>query len=218
MVAVPRSFILWRAKDTVDGSMRRIRGRLIAIEGIDQAGKKTQANLLAAKIRGLGKRVTVWSFPDYTTPLGHQLKAYLERRIQLQAHAVHLLYAANKWEVAEDLIERLERGVDIIVNRYAPSNLAYGLAHGLPQEWLYSLEKGLPRPDVVVVLDILPRMSLGRKRRGRDVHEGDLAYLSRVRREYLRLAKRYGWKVVDGAQDPETVQRLVWSKVAPVVC
>ena len=198
--------------------MRRIRGRLIAIEGIDQAGKNTQANLLAAKIRKLGKRVSVWSFPNYTTPLGRQLKAYLERRIRLEAHAIHLLYAANKWEVAEDLIESLDRGVDIIVNRYAPSNIAYGIAHGLPQDWLHSLEEGLPIPDVVVVLDIPPRMSLGRKRRGRDVHEGDLAYLSRVRREYLRLAKRYGWKVVDGAQEPETVQSLVWLKVAQVVC
>jgi len=198
--------------------MRRIRGRLIAIEGIDQAGKNTQANLLAAKIRKLGKRVSVWSFPNYTTPLGRQLKAYLERRIRLEAHAIHLLYAANKWEVAEDLIESLDRGVDIIVNRYAPSNIAYGIAHGLPRDWLHSLEEGLPIPDVVVVLDIPPRMSLGRKRRGRDVHEGDLAYLSRVRREYLRLAKRYGWKVVDGAQEPETVQSLVWLKVAQVVC
>jgi len=198
--------------------MRRIRGRLIAIEGIDQAGKNTQANLLAAKIRKLGKRVSVWSFPNYTTPLGRQLKAYLERRIRLEAHAIHLLYAANKWEVAEDLIESLDRGVDIIVNRYVPSNIAYGLAHGLPRDWLHSLEEGLPIPDVVVVLDIPPRMSLGRKRRGRDVHEGDLAYLSRVRREYLRLAKRYGWKVVDGAQEPETVQSLVWLKVAQVVC
>jgi dTMP kinase len=197
--------------------MRKIRGRLIAVEGIDQAGKKTQAGLLARNLRERGKRVSVWSFPDYTTTLGKQLKSYLERRIQLEMHTVHLLYAANKWEVAQELIENLVQGVDIIVNRYSPSNLAYGLAHGLPHDWLRSLEEGLPTPNMVVVLDIPPRMSLDRKRRGRDVHEGDLAYLSRVRKEYLRLAKRYGWRVVDGAQDLQTVQRLVWKKVASLV-
>jgi dTMP kinase len=178
--------------------MPRKRGRLIAIEGIDQAGKRTQANFLAAKIRRTGRRVSVWNFPDYTTPLGKQLKAYLAGKIRLDAHAVHLLYAANKWEVAAELVRRIRRGEVIIVNRYTPSNIAYGLAHGLPGRWLVSLEKGLPKPDRVVVLDISPRTSLWRKRRGRDVHESDLVYLDRVRRRYLHLAERYGWNMVDG--------------------
>lgn len=115
------------------------------------------------------------------------------------------------------MVRRIRRGETIIVNRYTPSNLAYGLAHGLPGSWLVSLEEGLPKPDGVVVLDVSPRTSLWRKRRGRDVHEGDLAYLNRVRRVYLRLAERYGWKIVDGGGDPETVRRLVWVKVAPIL-
>ncbi len=194
--------------------MRKKRGRLIAIEGIDQAGKRTQASLLAKKVRNLGLPVSAWSFPDYTTPLGRQLKAYLTGRIQLDLHSVHLLYAANKWELAGELEHRIERGQVVIVNRYSPSNLAYGVAHELPLAWLNSLEKGLPRPDVVVVLDVTPRTSFGRKRKGRDLHEGDLTYLRKVRRTYLRLARKYSWKVVDGEHDSATVGRLVWSHVS----
>jgi dTMP kinase len=197
--------------------MPRKRGRLIAIEGIDQAGKRTQADFLAAHVRRERRRVTVWDFPDYTTRLGKQLKAYLGGKVRLDARAVHLLYAANKWEVAAELSRRLGRGEVVIVNRYTPSNIAYGLAHGLPRRWLVSLEEGLPKPDRVVVLDISPRTSLWRKRSGRDVHEDDLAYLNKVRREYLNLAKRYGWTIVDGGGDPETVRRMVWAKLAPTL-
>ncbi|MGA2626393.1 MAG: dTMP kinase [Candidatus Bathyarchaeia archaeon] len=190
--------------------LRKKRGLLIAIEGIDQAGKRTQASLLAKKIRSLGLPVSVWSFPDYTTPLGRQLKAYLAGKIQLDLHSVHLLYAANKWELAGELAHRIKRGGVVIVNRYSPSNLAYGIAHGLPPAWLNSLEEGLPKPDVVVVLDVTSRTSFIRKSQERDLHEGDLTYLRRVRRAYLRLARKYRWKIVDGQYDSETVRGLVW--------
>jgi dTMP kinase len=197
--------------------MTRKAGRLIAIEGIDQAGKRTQANLLAAGIKKTGRKVSVWNFPDYTTPLGKQLKAYLNGRIRLELHAVHLLYGANKWEVAGKLIGRIERGEVAIVNRYSPSNLAYGVAHGLSRDWLLAVEEGLPQPDVVVVLDVHPRTSLLRKRRGRDVHESDLTYLKKVSRAYLSLAKRYGWRVVDGQGYVQKVQKSVWARVTAAI-
>ena len=190
--------------------MRKKRGLLIAIEGIDQAGKRTQASLLAKKIRNLGLPVSVWSFPDYTTPLGRQLKAYLAGKIQLDLHSIHLLYAANKWELSGELANRIRRGGVVIVNRYSPSNLAYGIAHGLSRAWLNSIEEGLPKPDVVVVLDVSPRTSFNRKIRERDLHESDLTYLKSVRRAYLRLARKYRWKIVDGQYDSETVRGLVW--------
>jgi thymidylate kinase len=91
------------------------------------------------------------------------------------------------------------------------------MAHGLPLSWLDALEKGLPKPDKVIVLDVSPGISLGRKRKRRDVHEGNLVYLSRVRKEYVALAKRYGWKTIDGAQDSQTVRRLVWMTVALIL-
>jgi len=195
--------------------MRRARGRgrLIAIEGIDQAGKRTQANLLAAKLRSMETPTSVWNFPDYRTPLGKQLKAYLKGSVHMDFHAIHLLYAANKWEVADKLRSKIEAGEFVVVNRYTPSNLAYGIAHNLTRKWLISLEAGLPKPDLVVVLDLSPRNSQLRKRTGRDVHESNLTYLNKVRRAYLSLAKSFGWRVVDGRGDVEKVRVLVWARV-----
>lgn len=197
--------------------MRRRQGKLIVIEGIDQSGKKTQTQLLARKIRTMGFACSIWSFPDYTTSLGRQLRNYLTGKRRFDFRTAHLLYAANKWERASSITREIDRGRVLIVNRYAPSNVAYGVAHGLPLNWLQSLETGLPEPDLVILLDVSPKASFKRKIRFRDVHEENLAYLNRVRRVYLRLAKRYRWAVIDGEQDPQTVHREVWRQVLPTL-
>lgn len=194
--------------------MHRKRGRLIVIEGIDQSGKKTQAQLLRKEFLRRGYPVSILNFPDYTTTVGKQLKAYLAGKSQLDYHTVHLLYAANRWEKDPELRRELNRGRSIIVNRYSPSNLAYGASHGLSLDWLNLLEESLPKPDAVIVLDISPKTSFKRKRHRRDVHERDLAYLKKVRSIYLRLAKKYRWGVVDGEQYSQTVQRELWNLVS----
>jgi dTMP kinase len=190
--------------------LQRIHGRLIAVEGIDQSGKRTQSNLLAEEFKARGLRTAVWDFPDYRTQIGRQLRAYLDGRNRLDYHAVHLLYAANKWERVQELNRLLASGHNVIVNRYSPSNLAYGVARGLPLSWLKALENGLPIPDIVIVLDIAPQLSFERKTIRRDVHEVDRQYLKKVRSTYLRLAKKYNWKVVNAEQGPKAVQAELW--------
>jgi dTMP kinase len=192
-------------------------GKLIAIEGIDQSGKKTQTLMLAKKIRALGYHVSIWNFPYYGTALGRQLKIYLTGRKQFDLRAIHLLYAANKWEMASSIVREINLGRVVIVNRYKPSNLAYGIAHGLPLNWLEPLEKELPEADLVMILDVSPKASFERKEQLRDVYEENLFYLGRVRRVYLRLAKKYGWKVVDGERDPRAVNLELWRYVLPIL-
>jgi dTMP kinase len=157
------------------------------------------------------------SFPDYKTPVGRLLKAYLAGTKQLDYHAVHLLYAANKYERASKIKTKIQRGYYVIINRYTPSNLAYGMAHGLPLEWLISLENGLPKPDAVFLLDVSPKISFDRKEVGRDVHEGNVEYLKAVRRDYLRLARKYGWIILDGEAGPLAVSADIRKHVSKIV-
>jgi dTMP kinase len=197
--------------------MRARSGKLIVVDGIDQSGKRTQTQMLNGKIQAFGYHTSTWNFPDYTTPLGRQLKIYLTRKKRFDSHVVHLLYAANKWERAASIAREINLGRVLIINRYTPSNLAYGVAHGLPLNWLESLEKELPKADLVLILDVSPKASFRRKRRLRDVHEEDLSYLRKVRSIYLRLAKKYGWRVVDGERDPKAVNLELWRAVLSIL-
>lgn len=195
----------------------RAYGRLIVIDGIDQSGKKTQTDWLIKKIREHGFHCVRWDFPVYHTRIGRHLKAYLTRKEQVNLHVAHLLYAANKWEVAASIEKQLRRGYIVVANRYTPSNLVYGVAHNLPQNWLYSLEADLPKPSCVIILDISPSTSFNRKQRDRDAHEVDLQYLERVRRLYRKMSKKYHWKIIDGRPPQQETSFKIWDAIIPIL-
>jgi len=198
-------------------SAHRGLGRFLVVDGIDQSGKKTQTRLLVRRIQRQGMHCVTLDFPTYQTSVGRVLKAYLTGRERPDLHAVHLLYAANKWEVAGKVANHLKRGEILVANRYTPSNLAYGVAHGLPLYWLRMLEAGLPVPTQIFILDVPVKTSFDRKKESRDVHEEDSEYLQRVRRTYLQLARKYHWTVVNGSADPLSVHDVIWKKVASIL-
>jgi dTMP kinase len=177
----------------------------IDFEGIDKSGKATQASLLRDWLIGRGFKVEVISFPDYTTEIGLEIKAFLSGLKQYSPEVRQLLYAANRWE-RKSLIESwLMDGKIVIADRYTPSGLAYGYANGLPLEWMICIEKGLPQPDVVIVLDISPETSLKRSKGRVDRYESDLKFLENVRSSYKSLAEKFGWYIIDGERAPSEV-------------
>ena len=184
--------------------------KFVALEGIDQSGKKTQTALLISRLKREGYRVSSLSFPIYSSPSGHQLKNYLRGRREYPPPAVHMLYSLNRWENKDTIIRKLEKSDFLLANRYSASNLAYGLSHGLNLDWLRNLDRGLLEPDVVIVLDVPVGFSFERKVRKRDVHENNRALLLRVRRNYLKLAKKFGWHVVEASGPAVDVQSRIW--------
>ncbi len=191
--------------------------RFIDIEGIDQSGKKTQARLLVAKLRRQGFKVATLGFPIYTTPAGREIRAFLNGKRNYPLQAVHMLYSLNRWENMDTITRRLAGADFLVTDRYYPSNLAYGLARGLELNWLAALDHGLPKPDVVVVLDVPVRASFSRKIRRRDLHESDRALLFRVRRSYLKLARKYHWRVVNGSGPAAKVREEVRESLGDLV-
>ncbi len=187
---------------------------LIAIEGIDQAGKKTQTRMLASRLRHQGYKTGTVSFPVYNSDSGKSIQSYLEGNRHYTFQALCMLYSLNRWEHVS-LLNRLMRNSNfLIANRYTPAGLAYGVAGGLDSKWLENLDKGLPLPDEVIVLDVPIGASFGRKTMGRDAHERDAHYLRKVRRAYLELAGKCGWKIVEGTGSIETVHQRVWKSVS----
>lgn len=172
--------------------MRNQEGVLISFEGIDAAGKNTQSRMLFDYFRRSGTACEYISFPDYTTPLGQEIRSFLERRIEYNLEARHLLYAANRYEHKERIEDWVTKGKLVVINRYTESNLAYGSANGIPLDWLMQLESRMPKSDYIFYLKLSPEISAGRKR-NRDRYEADLAYLRRVSDVYDALIEPGRW-------------------------
>jgi dTMP kinase len=190
-----------------------LRGKIIALEGIDQSGKRTQTRLLAEELRRKGAKVSTLSFPIYKSSSGKQIQRFLQGKQKYPATALHMLYSLNRWE-NQELITRLTENADfVIADRYYPSNLAYGVSRGLGLGWLQGLDRGLPTANLVIVLDVPVLSSFGRKSSGRDVHERDKQLLLKVRGAYGALAKKLGWKVVDATRPVEEVHGAIWGIV-----
>jgi dTMP kinase len=183
--------------------------RLVAIEGIDQAGKRTQSRLLTEHLGGKGLRAKTLDFPDYNSWSGRLIKNYLEGKRSLQFPALCMLYSLNRWEHFHDLTELIEDNDFVVANRYTPSALAYGVAGGLDLNWLRNLDNGLPEPHDVIVIDVPVAASLARKTTRRDVYESDTRYLVVVRRTYRRLSSKLGWQVINGTGTVEEVHKRI---------
>ncbi len=185
-------------------------GYIIAIEGIDAVGKNTHSLLLSKWLGRNGAATVLMSFPDYHTPIGKEIKAFLSGKRAYPAEVQHLLFAANRWEKLQEIKSHLREGRTIIANRYTESNLAYGGANGLDTAWLANLEKGLPAADLVIVLDAPPH-SLSSRRVGssKDVYEKSSALQGKAQKAYRELARDHGWTLIDAHGPVADVQIAV---------
>ncbi|TQV91761.1 hypothetical protein V2A60_006118 [Cordyceps javanica] len=189
---------------TTDGeaAAKPQRGAFIVLEGLDRSGKTTQVKLLEQKFIEQGKAVKLMRFPDRTTQIGKMIDSYLKSAVDMNDHAIHLLFSANRWEAApplrfpfashdsETIRAVLESGTTIVCDRYAHSGMVYSAAKGNPSlrlPWARAPDAGLPRPDRVVFLDLDEATARERGGWGDEVYE-KAAMQRQVRRLFGALA------------------------------
>lgn len=189
-------------------------GYIIVIEGVDAAGKGTQSRMLYEQLSKKRIKVARMAFPDYETPIGKEIRAFLSGKRVYPAELQHLLFAANRWEKLEEILSHLSAGKVIIIDRYTESNLAYGLANGLRAGWLANLEKGLPASNLVLVLDA-PVRSLASRRPDttKDSYERSSTLQGKAKNAYRELARKHGWKLVEANESVEAVQAALLAAV-----
>jgi len=188
-------------------------GILIAFEGLDQSGKETQAARLRERFAAAGRAVRALSFPDYETPIGREIRAALDGHREFAADTLQLLYIANRHEYRESIERWLAAGDVVVCDRYRASSVAYGEAQGLDAEWLRDVQRHLPVPSLIFLLDIAPEEAVRRKAHGRDRFERDLPLLSRVRESYRKQAAAEGWEIIDGARAKDEISENILARV-----
>jgi dTMP kinase len=193
------------------------KGKIIVVEGTDKAGKGTQSKLLINALKLSGRICTIMDFPDYTTPIGQEIRAFLDGRRNYATEVKHMLLSANRWEKKDEIESMLKKDTIIIMNRYYQSNIVYGVSHDLSLKWLLNLDKGLPKEDVVIVLEVNPNTSYQRVPGDRDTFEMDQKLLMKVHKNYRKLAKQFNWKVVNGEKVSEQVHNTIMNIVRNVL-
>ena len=178
---------------------------IIVFEGGDQAGKKTQSALLEKKLKLAKIKTTLFSFPDYSTPIGKEINKYLHGKRKFPPQVIHCLLAANRWEKLDEIKKAQQKNSIVIMNRYRESNLVYGLVNGLKLDWLENLDYGLPKSDLVIVLDVSQIESFSRKRSNRDRFEKNKDFSQKISKTYRKMAKKKRWRIVDATKSKEKV-------------
>ncbi len=192
------------------------KGKIIVIEGIDKAGKTTQANLLLKKLKS--HKCMKFDFPDYSTPVGKEIKQFLDGNRKYPDEVKMILLSANRWEKKAEIERIIGKGTTIIMNRYYQSNLVYGMSKGLKLSWLLALDEGLPKADLVIVIDIKTKTLVNRSKNGIiDTFEKDLKLIGKVKKNYRILAKKFNWRIINGENSVNDVNSEVLQIVKKIV-
>ncbi|ODV77926.1 thymidylate kinase [Suhomyces tanzawaensis NRRL Y-17324] len=207
-----------------------MRGQLILIEGLDRSGKSTQAGLLTERL-AQAHSSQLYKFPDRSTPIGALINKYLtDSSFQLDDHSAHLLFSANRWELYTELLQALNDGKFVVLDRYIYSGIAYSLAksslkHASSElgdvDWLYSPDKGLPKPDLTLFLSLSIEELGKRKGWGQERYELE-QFQKEVKSCFLRILDPSKDSTVhlvnvEGKSIHE-VQQVIWDVVVEAGC
>ncbi|MBA4448155.1 MAG: dTMP kinase [Nitrosopumilaceae archaeon] len=182
---------------------------IIVIEGGDQAGKLTQSTMLEKALKKRKIKTKLFHFPDYKTPIGKEIRQYLDGKRKFPPQVIHCLLSANRWEKLEQIKQAQEKNSVLIMNRYYHSNLVYGLANGMKEKWLENLDAGLPKADLVILLDVSQKESFNRQKTNRDKFEKNEEFLRKISKIYKITAKKKRWKIIDATKSKQEVHEEI---------
>jgi dTMP kinase len=221
-------------------------GRLIAIEGIDGSGKRTQLDLLTATLNDTGVSVYSTGFPQYQSWFGKMVGQFLNGELgsleSVDPHFSSLLYAGDRFEAKNKIVGALNEGKIVLIDRYIGSNLAHQTARVAPQKreefgrWIRHLEYDiydLPSEDRVIYLRIPPseaqKLVNQKSQRSytdakQDLLEASLRHLQEAADMYDQLSRESPWIKIEcfdpsrnAVRPPADIAKEVWAAVQPVI-
>ncbi|MBE6155435.1 MAG: hypothetical protein E7164_01610 [Firmicutes bacterium] len=200
------------------------KGKLIVIEGTDCSGKETQTQKLINYLESQGKKVKSFSFPMYDTPTGKIIggpllgKEYIcdgwfpEGATHVDGNVAALYYAADRYYNIHKIMDALNEGYTVILDRYIYSNMGHQAGKLAKKEerlerykFIEKLEFDLlqlPKPDGVILLFMpVQEAKIIRAQRPEklDQAESDEKHLMQAQNAYLEMAELYNFNVINCA-------------------
>lgn len=189
---------------------KKMKGKLIVIEGTNSSGKETQAKLLVERLNKMGIKAEKSAFPMYDTPTGkiigdnilgkNNAPLFMEGMNNIPPKVAALYYAADRAYNIEKITKLLDSGVNVILDRYVESNMAYQAAKFTEMKdkinmllWMEQLEFNLldlPRPDKVVFLYLPYEYRKDKIKNNEEI-------LKNTESVYSLMAERYNFDIIN---------------------
>ncbi len=206
--------------------------KLIVIEGLDGSGKGTQSALVTKALEDRGYKVRKLTFPDYDSPTSSLVKMYLGGELgdtpdDVNAYAASSFYAVDR---VASFIKYWKKDYEecdyIVADRYVTSNIIYQMSKVNDDErdeyieWCEDYEYNrlcVPRPDIVIYLDMPPAVSqklMSGRYNGdeskKDIHEKNMNFLLSCRKSALYALEKLSWVHISCAvgDEPKSIETI----------
>ena len=198
------------------------KGKIIVVEGTDCSGEETQTSLLVQRLRRMGRKIERLSFPMYDTPTG----------ADVDPKVASLYYAADRRYNKHVIEGYLNKGYDVVLDRYVESNMAHQGGKLFDKEDRLKLYKSLddleygflelPRPDFTIFLyvpyDKVAELR-GHRSEAPDQHESNPLHIRNAEHAYLELADLHNYQIIKccdkkgDLRDIENIQEEIYDIV-----
>lgn len=201
-----------------------IRGKLIAVEGLDGSGKSTQINLLKRWLELEGTKVffTEWNssaLVKKATSRGKKRQLLTPTTFSL----IHCTDFADRYE--RQILPLLHAGYIVLADRYMYTAFARDTVRGCDRDWIRKMYSFARPPDITLFFNVPLEVALSRILSGRpqlkyheagmdlglstDPYESFRLFQERIYKEYLRMAEEFGFVVIDATWPPDVQQQEV---------
>ncbi len=198
-----------------------MKGKIIVIEGTDCSGKETQTSLLVQNLKKQGRKIERLSFPDYDSPTGKIVGGpylgrtgmgesfFKEGAAAVDPKVAALYYAADRRYNRERILEYLNEGIDVVLDRYVESNMGHQGGKIFDKDERLKLYNELevleynflelPKPDITIFLYVPYKKvaELMKGRTGSNGYEKSPLHIRNAEHAYLELAQIHNYKKID---------------------
>lgn len=190
-----------------------MQGKLITLYGINNIGKTTHAKLLVERLRSEGHKSFYVKYPVYDIkPTGVFLNNALRNSDgqKISEDELQMWFVLNRYQWEGRLKELLNEGHIVVAEDYIGTGLAWGMAKGLEQDWLESMNKHLIKEDFALMLEGERTLKAREKNH---VHELNDDLVAKCLKTHDHLAKEYGWNRVKLQSRKEDTHELLWKEL-----